>query len=211
MAIIANGAGEFVSSLLIAGHFLAPDDQTSQNLLDFEWGGIGLSDPSAGLRYQFWTLQYFSDTGDFVLSAPNTPATVVITLPDVTEVSLAFDQNMRPFFAYVQADVAKFYWWDTNIAAFTHTTLPADSLTPRCCLDDKRETQTNSSDIILCYVYNGDLKMRRQRDRYTIEYTVKSPFNHPVSGLPATLKRVGMNEFNRLQWLCSDPQMNGIC
>ena len=37
MAIIANGDGEYVSSLLMADHFLPPDDQDNYPLMDFEW------------------------------------------------------------------------------------------------------------------------------------------------------------------------------
>lgn len=192
-----------LSSLPITDHFLAPDDLETYPLMVYEWGGIGLNDPSEGLRYQDWTLRYFPATGDMVISAPNTAPTTLWTRSDITEIDLAFDQNMQPFIAFVEAGQAKFYWWDTNIAAFTFTNLPSGSLTPRCCgADDKRETQTDASDIILCYVYGGDLKMRRQRDRYTIQYTLESPFLHPTLELPAVLKRVGMNKKNRLQWLC---------
>jgi len=194
--------GEKLSSLLIAGHFLVPDNLENYALLDYELGGIGLNDPSEGLRYQTWTLRYFPATGDFSISAPNTAPTVIITVMNVTEISLGFDQNMNPFIAYVEDGDAKFYWYDTNIANFTTSNLPSGSLTPRCCLDDKRETQADSSDIILCYVHGGALYYRQERDRYTVQYPLDNPFLHPTLGLPAVLKRVGMNDENRLQWLC---------
>jgi hypothetical protein len=191
-----------LSSLLLSSHFLVPDDLETFYLLVYELGGIGLNDPSAGLRYQIWTLRYFPATGDVSISAPNTPDTVLFNRPDITEIDLAFDQNMNPFVCFVQAGTARFWWWDTNVAQTVFTDLPAGSLTPRCCLDDKRETQTNSSDIILCYVHNGGLRSRQERDRYTVEYTLDNPFLDPRFGLPAVLKKVGMNGVNRLQWLC---------
>lgn len=202
MAIIANNSGDYVSSLLIAGHFLPPDDLDTYPLMVFEMGGVGLNDPSEGLRVQTWTLRYYPASGDVSISAPNTAPTVLFTRSDITEIDLAFDQNMNPFVCFVEAGQAKFWWFDTDVSDTVFSNLPADSLTPRCCLDDKRETQTNSSDILLFYVNAGALKMRRQRDRYINEYIVDSPFLHPTLGLPAVLKKVGMNQYNRLQWLC---------
>lgn len=194
--------GDRLSSLVIAGHFLSPDNLESFALLDYELGGIGLNDTSEGMRYQTWLARYFADTGDFVLSADNVPATIVHTVAGVTEFSFTFDQNMQPFITYVEAGVAKFWWWNTDIQAYDISNLPAGSLTPKCCLDDKRESQTTSSDIILCYVHAGALKERNQRDRFTAEFILDNPFLHPKFELPAILKKVGMNDVNRLQWLC---------
>lgn len=191
-----------LSSLPITDYYLEPDNQETFPLLVREMGGIGLNDPSAGLRYQHWTLRYFPGTGDMVIEAPNTPQTILFTRSGITEIDLAFDQNMNPFVCFVENGQAKFWWFDTNISATVFSNLPASSITPRCCLDDKRETQTNFSDIILCYVLNGKMYMRRQRDRYTIQYLQVDPFVHPVNGLPAVLVKIGMHQSNRLQWTC---------
>jgi len=196
-----------LSSLVIADHFLSPDDLETFALLDYELGGKGLNDTSEGMRYQTWTARYYPSTGNFVLSAGTVPPTIVYNAADVTEFSFTFDQNMQPFITYVEAGVAKFWWWDTNIAGYTVSNLPAGSLTPKCCLDDKRESQTTSSDVILCYVHSGALKERKQRDRFEDEFILDDPFLHPKFDLPAILKKIGMNSVNRLQWLCdlADP------
>lgn len=201
--------GQVLSSLPLTAHFIPPDDEDSFNLFVKELGGIGLNDPSAGLRYQNWTLRYFPASGDMVISAPNTPMTTLFTRSGITEIDLAFDQNMNPFVTFVEAGVAKFWWFDTNISQTVFSNLPANSLTPRCCLDDKRSTQTNSSDICLCYVLNGNLYARFQRERYQTQWALKVPFLHPVFGLPAVLVRVGMNKVNRLQFLCDLAQPMG--
>ena len=200
-----------LSSLLIADHFLAPDNLDNFFLLDYELGGVGLNNLAEGMRFQAWTLRYFPATGDMVVDAPNTGPIVLFNRPDITEISLAWDQNMNPFVAFVQAGTAVFWWFDTDLADTTFTNLPAGSLTPRCCLDDKRETQTNSSDIILCYVDGTKLEMRMERERYIDTHTLMNPFVHPDFGFPAILKRVGMNKVNRLQWLCDlqNPLANG--
>ncbi len=198
--------------MLLTAHFLDPDDRENFLLMDLEMGGVGLNGSSEGLRVQTWTLRYFPATDDMTIEAPNTVQTILFNRPDITEISLAFDQNMNPFVAFVQDGDAKFWWWDTTIPGTTFTNLPANTLTPRCCLDDKRETQTGSSDIILTYVLNAKLYFRMQRDRYGTQYLLQDPFVHPSSGLPTVLKRIGMNKVNRLQFLCDlvDP-LDPVC
>ncbi len=201
MSIPLNQGNSGISSLLMAGHFLPPDDLTNFLLMDYENGGIALNDPSEGLNYQKWILRYFPDTEDMVVNAANSPPTILFNRPDITEISLAFDQNMNPFVAFVQAGTAVFWWWDTALGQTVFTNLPGGSRSPRCCIDDKRDDRSGTSDIILCYINNDILYERMERERYTIERTLQNPFTHPDSGLTAVLLRVGMNEFNRLQWL----------
>lgn len=197
-----NASGSLLSSLLVSDHFLEPDDRDTALLLDYESGPIALNNTSEGLFYQAWTCRYFPDTNEFVVEAPNTAQTVVHTAPDVSELSFTFDQNANPFITYVEDGDAKFWWWDTAQGDYAISALPANTLTPRCTHDDKRQSQSGSSDILLCYVTNGALLMRQERDRYTIQYTLQDPFLHPVYDLPAVIKRFGMNKKNRVQWLC---------
>jgi len=195
-----------MSPILITDHFIEPDDIENYLLLDFEAGGSALNYPGDGLFYQTWTFRYYPETGNCVASAPNTPETVLFNLFGIVRMSCTFDQNMNPFVAYVKDDGTPGYWWWDPVPADTvFATLPAGSLTPVCCLDDKRSGQTANSDVILCYILNGEFYYRQQRDRFTVQYqpaNVPSPFLHPVYDLPAVLKRVGMNKKNRLQWLC---------
>lgn len=199
-----NSGGSYISSLLVADHWLEPDDRENYLLLDYEAGPIALNDPSEGTKYQAWTLRYFPATGDFTLEAPNTAPTIVLTVMGVTEVSLAFDLNGNPFIAFVENGDAKYWWWDPTLPGLATTALPANSISPRCCTDDKRDYAATAgvSDIILCYVVDGAAEFRVERERYTIPQTLVDPFLHPVLGLPAVFKRVGMNKQNRLQWLC---------
>lgn len=181
------------------GAFLAPDDQENVLLEDYELGGTDLNDPSDGLKVKTWTASYNPATGEISLSAPGSVTTVVLTIMGVSELSLAFDQNMQPVIAFVENGAAKFYWWDTDIPGFTTTTLPAGSLTPRVCMDDKRDMETAANDVILCYVTgDGKLVALHQRDRYSTVDVLMDPFVDPY-GNPALLKRIGMNANNRLQ------------
>lgn len=168
-----------------------PDSIETGDTVAFELGGIALNDPSQGLQVQVWKAEILNDT--IYLSAENIGRIPKYSGLGLTEVDLAFDQNMRPFLAFVESGVAKFLWWDTAISEEVVTQLPENAITPRCCLDDKREWQTLQSDIILAYVIDDRLLMRMQRDRYTVEYEL-------YTGLNAKLHKVGMNIINRLQF-----------
>jgi len=198
-----------LSSLPILGLYLNPDNLDTFNLQDYELGGIGLNDTSQGMRYQTWTLQLVGD--DVIISAPEWPQTILFDLTDtlsidpITELSLAFDQNMNPFVAFVQGNQARFWWYDSDLPGITFTNLPAGARTPRCCLDDKRETQTPTSDIILSYIEDDKLYYRYQGERYITAHLLKAD----VTG---NLVKVGMNNQNRLQWTIQDPPPPGaIC
>lgn len=169
-------------------------------ITDVEEGGFGLEDTSQGMQYQTWTATVDSiAAGNIYLSAPNTPPSIQLTVPGITQLSLTFDQNMHPFFAYTQNGVAKFYWFDPTIPGFTTTTLEAGAITPRASLDDKRAFAINGggTDILLFYVVGNTLLMRMQRDRYGIIYTMAT--NLQLQFLGNSVVQVGMNAINRFQ------------
>lgn len=163
---------------------------TPHLLIDHEYGGVDLRDPSQGLLVQIWTAELIGT--DVTVSAPSVSPTVLFGGPDITELSLAFDQNMNPCIAYVQAGQMILYWFDTlvNMQVFT----PFDGSSPKVCLDDKRPSQLQASDIIFAYLRSGALYFRAQRDRFAIEY-----FLAPIpSGFNFT--QMGMSTIDRLQF-----------
>lgn len=188
------------SSQPVIADFEPPYDRYTGPLEDFEAGGIALNDGTQGLDVQVWYLAYNDNEasagyGEFTLNAETTGDTsVVLTVPEVTRVGLAFNQNMDPFIAYENRDCeAKFYWYDSFIGGYTTSTLPAGSKSVACCLDDHRVTQTGSSDIILAYIRAGTLYYRQERDRFGVEYSLGSV----GAGL---LYKVGMTKNLRLKF-----------
>jgi hypothetical protein len=140
---------------------------------DVHPGGIHIGDASHGLNYQVWVCR--SDGTHIYLSAPNT--TEFIQLPDTNAVwvSLAFDQNARPFIGYVTAaGTAFYYWFNTLTNQFTTTQLPTSAKYDRIfsAVDDLRPINLAASDIILLYVRGSTIFMRVQRDRFGVEYTL---------------------------------------
>lgn len=172
----------------------SPDDM----LRAWEMGGVAISDASQGLSVKLWQLRGVkhddSATIDVAISAPGVAETVLFSGDDITEIDLAFDQNMRPFVCYVQAGAAKYYWWDGSIPGYATVTMAAGVTNPRCCLDDHRDFDIANSDIILAYLRAGNLYYRQQRDRFNTERLL-----HAV-GTGATLVYVAMNTALRLQF-----------
>lgn len=181
----------------VPADYLAPDSTDPPNkLTDYELGGVALNDASLGLQYQTWTCRADLATGEVFLRAPDVAEALLFTAPGITELSLAFDQNMRPFVAYVQEGQARFRWYDTVLGANRITDLDPLDRTPKCCMDDKRPWQVaqGSNDIILAYLRGGSLYYRQQRDRYETERLL-------ATGISGRLLRVGMNVQRRLQFL----------
>lgn len=186
-----------LSTTVVSADFIPPDDvDPTSTIIDYELGGVALSDSSAGLMVQTWTSRYDPATGYVLIGAGASPEVELFYAPGVSDLSFTFDQNMRPFHAYVQSGQAKFRWYDTVLGANRITSLDAADRYPKCCMDDKRDLQTvqGSNDIILAYMRGSSLYYRQQRDRYEVEYLLQTDIN-------GRLLRVGMNVLNRLQFM----------
>jgi hypothetical protein len=171
----------------IVSPFRPPKDEPYQPLTSKSRGGIALNNPTLGRDYQNWVVSY---DGANILVAPQGGSTA-FTLPvaGVLSVSLAFDNNMNPVIAWMDAVGAKLYWF--NNVTFVTTPFPATSC--RVTIDDVRDFYNADSDVIFAYTYGTNLYWRQQRDQYAIEYTVPGS----TTGL---LQKVGLNQLNRLQF-----------
>lgn len=170
--------------------------------IDYEDGGIGIQDPSAGFLYQRWRarlLEAGTPQSKVLLSAPNAPEFTLIELPGLTEISISFDQNMRPVLAFMQAGTAKLRWFDPVVSAQVITEIGPDVITPRVSLDDKRKIATRDSqvnDVILAYVRGGNLYYRQQRDRYSVERLLATAVTPLIKiGFSRGLRLQFMHEF----------------
>lgn len=185
---------QVLSTATIPAAFLPPRNEPKQPLEDYELGGVALNDSSQGLRVYTWRGRYID--GEIVLDVPGIVAPVsVLAVADVTEFQFTFDQNMQPFIAFVVGDTdAKYRWFDGTLPGFVTDDLPAGTITPRCSLDDKRDSQGAASDIILTYMRDGSLYFRAQRDRYANEYLLEENLDGYELG------QVGMSRALRFQW-----------
>lgn len=183
-----------LSASPIAAPYLVPDDTDPAELIDYEYGGIAIRDPSQGLRVQVWTFGY-----DGANVTAHSAATGTITLfpkASVTHLSGAFDQNMNPVVAFVAGGTPSLWWFDTLSLSQVFTDFPGIS-TPRVTMDDKRSNQTRlgTNDVIFAYLKGEGLYFRAQRDRYGIEYHLSDGINSNYR-----FAQMGMNSVNRLQF-----------
>ncbi len=178
--------------------FLPPENQVRCDMLtDYEMGSLLIRDPTGGLQQAIWK-GWLEDQTFKVQLASGGPITDVLTVTgEVTELSLAFDSNMRPHFAYMEDDQAKLFWYNTQTSQ-NEILSGLDHYSPRLCLDDKRDRQSANRDILLFYLraesssYDRGLYCRQQRDRFEIEYFL-------IDTPAVMIGQVGMAVGNRVQ------------
>lgn len=173
-------------------------------LIGWEMGGLQLQDPTGGLLQQLWTV-VCADGKNIFVTAPNQAApTLIVSDFNITEVDLAFDQNMFPFVTFVASGLVKFYWYDPTVPGFVVSTILTLAQSPRCTLDDKRTFDVSNSDIQLLYVnlLTQNLCYRIQRERYATEHVLA-----PAT-LTTHLRCVNFADNLRLQWTVDDYVQN---
>lgn len=179
-----------ISTVPVPSSFVETVSRRTVPLIDYEMGGVNVADASQGLNVKLWKLE--SNGAQMLLSADGVPAIELFNRPNVSQVALAFDQNMRPHVAFVQNGVTWLWWYDSQAGAMVFSSFPG-ALTPRLATDEKRPTHLEDSDVILAYVRNNNLYFRMQRDRFLTEYLLKSAVN-------ADLIAIGMNRGYRMQF-----------
>ncbi|NCC40475.1 MAG: hypothetical protein EOM21_13665 [Gammaproteobacteria bacterium] len=165
--------GNALSTSLAVAPVIPPDDlfDWCRPRTDWEFGGVAVGDPTQGFQVYHWRVR--AQGTDAVLDVPDQPSIEPVTLftstYSIAEIGLSFDQNMNPSIAYYENGRAKFWYFNTDTSQREILLLPEGSISPRCFMDDKRPTQTGSSDILLLYLRDGALYYRQQRDRYLTE------------------------------------------
>lgn len=187
--------GDTLSTPALPARMLTPDDVGRPlRTEDYELGGIALNDPTQGLRVQNWRARLVGNEIR-VAAAPYDTEQLLITDTGITELSLAFDQNMKPVLAYMAQNQAKLWWYDSLAGAQVTTILPAGVRSPYLAMDDKRDFANGSNDVILAYIIGNRLCYRQQRDRYNTERTLKW-----FSGNAVSIRRMGFSAGLRLQF-----------
>lgn len=185
--------GNTFSAEPVASDFEEPDDRARSNLLvDAELGGVAIGDASQGLMVQVWEARYEAPWIQVSIEGAD-DWTNVVESTGVTELALAFDQNMRPTVAFMAGGVGKLWWYDGSVPGYVLSEL-AGVRSPVVSLDDKRASQTGRSDVLLFYLVGGRIKHRLQRDRYLVEYDVGE-----VTDITARIRRWGFTKGKRFQ------------
>ena len=190
--------GNVLSTVGSSSSFLTPDTLgRGDGLEDYETGGVALGDASQGLLVKTWRARGLNSSNEIRVSAePYSSETSLISASNMTEVSLAFDQNMRPAVAYIENGQAKLYWFDSVVGNNVTTVLAADITSVFLTMDDKRKAATslNWNDILLFYVRGAALYYRQQRERFNTER-----FLTTLLDASARIRKVGMGSGWRVQ------------
>ena len=181
-----------LSSTPVLGRILGAAELPNTDWVDYEDGPKRIQDTSEGQRYQVWRMRVINN--DISITAPNFPEQVVLSIRGITSACFTFDQNGRYLMAYTAGTTLTLYWYDFFIEAYKHTLISEGVTGVRMTMDDKRDTQTDVSNIVLAYVREGNLYMRVQKDRYGIEYLVQE-------GIKGRLLKLGMTTRYRFQFL----------
>lgn len=182
-----------ISTPPVLAAYLSPDGERTDALEDYEQGGVGLQDTSAGLGAYRWR-GWFSG-GAVYLQRDGLAAALIDTPADVVEFAFAFDQSMRPVTAYqTSGGTLLLRYYDTLALAYATVSFGAGR-NPRLTLDDKRLSQSSSSDVIFAYARDGGVYYRQQRDRYLTERLVASSSDGDL-----VLRNIGMTENLRLKF-----------
>lgn len=163
-------------------------------MISYRDGGLALQDPSQGITGQVWRARILNNT-QILLSAPNYLEQVLQEGTAITDISIAFDQNMNLHYCWVDQGTTRLRWYDTTIGEMTTTSFGTGIVTPKLDMDDKRDFNTAGSDIIFAYVRSGALYYRQQRDRFETERLLDS-------GPWVGLERIGMGTGYRMQFEC---------
>lgn len=192
--------GGHLSTRPIAGRIIHP--ASGDPAVSHHFGPVALNDPSQGLFVQMWTGRAVEN--EIRLSAPNHPESVLLSRgANVTEASIAFDQNGQPYAAFVESSGDAFlYWYDTQEEQLKVTPI-AGAVNPRITLDDARAPMNDINDIILAYVRDGLLRYRQQRDRFGVEHTLTEGEAGPQVAADGLL-HVSMSDKLRLEFMVEE-------
>ena len=185
--------GAILSTTPTPSAYLTPDVLVTSGVMDWERGGVAISDSSEGLNTTSW---YAYISGDDAIVGFDVPSEyVVLTSAGISSVSIAFDRNMRLNIAYEAGGVSYFRWYDA-LTASDVTDVLTGCRSPRLTHDDKRDISDSTADILCCYLKGDSLCYRLQRDRYDTEYVL-------YTALPTTvrLRNVGMTTNNRIKFV----------
>ena len=163
--------------------FLNPDNTIRKiRLVDYELGPIALSDNSQGNTFQPWKAW---SVGDNVYLAPTNnlnAAELVYSHTDIQWLSVTFDLYSRPVVVIRTRTETKLYWHNTNTNLYETQTYHGLT-TPIVFLDDKRNITLGYSDVLFCYLKDGNLYHRLSRDLFQVEYLLRNDLPKNILGI----------------------------
>lgn len=155
-------------------------------------GPMALNDSQGSLVSRWWAT--WQDGGNVVIAGADngrygTSSIVFAEAGTITEIALTFDQLGRPlvFYKLINNDL-KVYWFDPVLGANTITTIGQGS-SPVAIFDFPTDTSQSFTDAVIFYIgTDTQVKYRKQRDRYAVEYGVPGLFGDRIISAGLTVE-----------------------
>ena len=134
------------------------------------------------------------------ISQWSTPQVIFDEPLPIAQMALTFDQLGRPFVFYKVGSLdLKLYWYDPVLGDNVTVSLTT-GYDPVACFDFPQDPSQEYTDALLFYVRNDVVYMRRQRDRFLIEYD--TGVNYPG----VRLESAGFNTDDSVQVIYQFPE-----
>jgi len=182
--------GNAITNVPDPAAFRKPYDSPASALSRTCRGGVALNDASKGRDYQDWSVWY---DGSTILFGPTSSgiATGSLATAGVTQLSLAFDNNMNPVLAWLDDTGANIRYFSASTSSYVVVNVPG-ATSCLACVDDVRPIYNTQSDVIFAYTLPNGLWYTYQRENYATA--------RQASTASKKLKRMGPNVLNRFQF-----------
>ena len=152
--------------------FLAPSNRHHKMTIAYTQGGPAYADAAQGLTGYVWKA-YVDEQDQIIVKREDLDELhVIATKPNITQLDLTIDQNMRPFLVYVVDGKPYYFHFNADDSTYSEVALDPSIKFPRCELDMRENHNIPNSDIILGYTRDGNLCYRLQRERFLQEHII---------------------------------------
>lgn len=134
-------------------------------------GPEAIGDPLDYLLLGTWSM--YRDGSEVVLNSPTgVPARFALEDAELADhIDFAFDQNGGVLIVYSVNDTIKLYWYNPQTAQ-TEVTDIATGMTPYITPSSWNDVAGGDREVLIVYCRDGDVRYRRQDDRYSVEYSM---------------------------------------
>ena len=169
-----------------------------QNPVVERLGPIALSASGGSLVSRWWAAWQDSLTGNVVIAgaqgaAYGLDAPLFSEASDIVQITLTFDQLGRPLVFYkTDTNDIKLYWFDPVADENTISVFGQGSY-PTAIFDYPTNPSQSFTDAVMFYIgAGGQVKYRKQRDRFAVEYGIPDAFGSRILS-------AGLTRENRVQ------------
>lgn len=153
---------------------LSPDDRVRTLGVDYERGA---QEGATDLKVRDRVYTSRAQDGEFQVSSDGASWTTILNVAGASAgFSFTFDALMRPVVVYQLGDdvtapaqrAMHLYWYDNTLPGFT--TLPLGvGVSPFLHFDYSVDSGVGVGEVVLFYIRDGMVYLRRQADRFTVE------------------------------------------